>query len=108
MSQLNNLSSSQVSAISTKLRDNKRRARGDITASTYMRNGIEMEDTGMEYLIVFQGGQYDVVGERDIHIDANDMTIGIVYDKSKPYDVQIMAKGKLTLLTAALALKSDK
>jgi hypothetical protein len=101
-----NINESQIPAasISSHVRDNKRRARGDEVPSTYMRNGVEVEDTGFKYLILFESGQYDVVGERDIHVDANDNKWGIVYDKSKPFVVEIKCRGELTLLAALFVL----
>jgi hypothetical protein len=104
MSQNINESPSSAASISSHVRDNKRRARGDEVPSTYMRNGVEVEDTGFKYLILFESGQYDVVGEREIHVDTNDNKWGIVYDKSKPFVVEIKCRGKLNLLAALLVV----
>lgn len=93
------MSQSQLSnEASNSTNSHKRKARGDEVPSYYMRNGVEFEDTGLKYLIAFKTGQYDVVGDRDIFIDDNDTDCGIVYDKSKPYEVQIIAKGYFALL----------
>ena len=43
---------SNVASYSTFVRDTKRKARGDILQSTYMRDGVECEDTGLKYLIM--------------------------------------------------------
>jgi hypothetical protein len=95
-------SQSTCAASNSSLRSNKRKARGDQVPSFYMRNGVELEDTGLKYLIAFKSGQYDVVGERDIYIDDCDKESGIVYDKSKPYEIQIIAKGEFVFLCCLL------
>ena len=43
---------SNVASYSTFVRDTKRKARGDILPPTYMRDGVECEDTGIKYLYV--------------------------------------------------------
>ena len=83
---------------STPSRDNKRKARGDVVPSYYMRDGVLFEDTQMKFLIMYKAGQYDIVGQRDIWIDKSDDSLAIVYDKSKPYEVAIVARGNLSLL----------
>ena len=77
----------------------KRRARGDAVPLTYMRGGKEIEDSGVKFLIAYKSGQYDVVGERSIFINEDDHETGTVYDKSKPYEVAILAKVKINLLS---------
>ena len=76
-------------------RDNKRKARGDVVPHTYMRGGKEIQDTGLKFLILYKSGQYNVVGERSIFIDENDNELGIVYYKSRPCEVAILAKGNI-------------
>ena len=89
---------SNVTSYSTFIRDNRRKARGDTIPSTYMRKGVEYEDTDIKYLIMFKTGHYDCVGERDIHHDLLDSDRATVYDKSKPYEVAILARGDFALL----------
>lgn len=89
---------SNVTSYSTFVRDNRRKSRGDVIPPTYMRNGVEYEETGIKYLIMYKTGHYDCVGERDIHLDLSDSDHATVYDKSKPYEVAILARGDFALL----------
>ena len=84
-----------VASNSINNRDKKRRARGDIVPPTFMRDGKEIEDTGLQYLILFETDQYDVVGERDIHINVEDSETGVVLDKGTKYNVSILTRGNL-------------
>ena len=59
----------------------------------------EIEDSWVKFLIAYKSGQYDVVGERSIFINEDDHETGTVYDKSKPFEVAILAKGKINLLS---------
>ena len=52
MSEISNFASN-----STLGNDKKRKARGDNILPIYMRVGVEYEDTGLEYLILFEYGQ---------------------------------------------------
>lgn len=96
---------SNVASYSTFVRDTKRKARGDNLPPTYMRDGVECEDTGIKYLIMFKTGHYDCVGERDIHHDLSDTDRATVYDKSKPYQVAILARGEFALLAVLFEIK---
>ena len=63
---------------------------------------LKLKILGLSIFILFESGQYDVVGERDIHV--NDNKWGIVFDKSKPFLVEIKCRGELTLLAALLVV----
>jgi hypothetical protein len=58
-----------------------------------MREGIEYEDTGLNYLIMYDSGDYSVVTEREIHLDSTDPERATVYHKNKPFGVEIIKKG---------------
>jgi len=55
--------------------------------------------------IMFKTGHYDCVGERDIHHDLSDTDRATVYDKSKPYQVAILARGEFALLAVLFEIK---
>lgn len=71
----------------------KRKCNNPGMPSTYMRGGIEYEDTGMFYLIIYRNGEYDVKNEKDILIDEDDDESGVVMIKCKSHTVQIVKKG---------------
>jgi hypothetical protein len=73
----------------------KRRNNGSIASSTstYMRGGQEYEDTGLNYLVMYDSGEYSVVTEREIFLDPSDVDRAKVYHKNKPYAVEIIKKG---------------
>jgi hypothetical protein len=58
-----------------------------------MRGGVEMEDTGLNYLVMYDSGEYGILTERFIHLDPLDFEKAKVYHKNKPYSVEIIRKG---------------
>jgi len=76
----------------------KRKCRDSDLPPTFMRDGKEVEDTLTKYLILFQNGSYDVVGDREIYLDASDEKRAHVFHMSKKYVVHVLYSGTKHLI----------